>query len=149
MRLIFSRSPTMDSLNPPVRRVAHGIGCLVRRMERRARRRASAQLESQRDGAARRGGPVRLRPHRTGRLVEGIVAGRFSPALASSDEPADVRSFDRHFSGWRAESIDRDLVPRVYDLLLDGQYRARLRIDRSVADPADPANVDRYEGRLK
>lgn len=78
-----------------------------------------------------------------GRVVEGILVGRFSRHSQSPERPVERTSYTRHITGWNSEYLDRDIVPRVYDVLIHDQYRARLRIDRAPRTPGA------WVGRLK
>src|SRR5215470_1629832 len=78
-----------------------------------------------------------------GTIVEGILVGRFSNDMRSPAKPAELTSYVFHVSGWNSAYLDRSPAPRVYELLIDNEYRARLRIDVSADSPS------RYAGRLK
>lgn len=65
-----------------------------------------------------------------GHIVEGVIKGRASSPRTSSTQPA-VTAFTRHFTGWNASHIDQQITPRAFDLQLDGDYLARLRIDET------------------
>jgi hypothetical protein len=76
-----------------------------------------------------------------GKIVEGIIVGRFThdPYSNTSPEPRfGSPPYTNHFTGWNSDYIDgKDIVPRVYDVSLDGNYRGisgkcygLLRIDR-------------------
>lgn len=86
-----------------------------------------------------------------GTIVEGILVGRFSRHQNDSRERrfSDYAAYRNHFTGWNSNYIDRnDIVPRVYDIVLDADYRGilnnrchgLLRLDRSRS---------RFIGRLK
>jgi hypothetical protein len=77
------------------------------------------------------------------RIVEGILVGRFSHDTASSAKPAQLAEYKYHVTGWNADYLDQDLVPRVYELIINTRYHARLRIDRS------PDGASANTGRLK
>lgn len=98
---------------------------------------ASRQLEFRRNGGGfwqwYRGG-----------VVEGVFAGRFSSSAASPDRPALTgAAYSFHVTGWDSDYLDRDIAPRVYEVVINTNFRARLRIDRSPEDPT------RFVGRLK
>lgn len=76
------------------------------------------------------------------RVVDGVLTGRYAPSDDGA-EPADRTRYGGHVSGWRAETFDRALAPRVWDLVLDNRYRARLRLDRSATAPSG------FEARIK
>lgn len=63
-------------------------------------------------------------------IVEGVLKGRISQAGASPAQPA-IANFTRHVTGWNATHLDVALAPRAFDVVLDEQHRARLRIDES------------------
>lgn len=77
-----------------------------------------------------------------GHIVEGVLKGRASNARTSPLQPA-VIEFTSHLTGWNASHIDQQLTPRTFDLLIDGEHLARLRIDRSA-----PAS-EQYVGQMK
>jgi dienelactone hydrolase/protocatechuate 3,4-dioxygenase beta subunit len=64
-------------------------------------------------------------------VVEGILVGRFSHHLHSTARPNDIAAYTAHVSGWNSDYLDDDITPRVYEVLMNEQYKARLRIDRS------------------
>jgi len=76
----------------------------------------------------------------SGTIIEGIIVGRFSHSTDTVTEPRLNPSIYRnHFTGWNSNYIDgKNIVPRVYDVTLDGNYRGvnnskcqgLLRIDR-------------------
>lgn len=74
--------------------------------------------------------------------VEGVLTGRLAPREALGTEPAAGR-FLAHVTGWNATYLDRDLVPRTWDVLLDNGDQATLRIDRAES------GVTAYAGSLK
>src|SRR5215469_14636912 len=78
-----------------------------------------------------------------GTIVEGILVGRFSDDTRSPDKPAELASYVFHVTGWNSTYIDRSPAPRVYELLIGNEYRARLRIDVSADSPSG------YTGRFK
>jgi acetyl esterase/lipase len=65
-----------------------------------------------------------------GSVVEGIFVGRFSPSSSSPDEPENLVGYSSHVTGWNSTYLDSALVPRVWELLIDNNARARLRIDQ-------------------
>ena len=75
-----------------------------------------------------------------GTIVEGIIVGRFSHSTDTVVKPRFYPStYSNHFTGWNSNYIDgKNIVPRVYDVTLDGNYRGiytskchgLLRIDR-------------------
>jgi hypothetical protein len=63
-----------------------------------------------------------------GKIVEGIIVGHFShdPYANTSPEPRfGTSAYINHFTGWNSNYIDRknNIVPRVFDVSLDGRYR--------------------------
>lgn len=68
----------------------------------------------------------------TADVVEGTMMGRFASGAVGDDEPVATR-YRGHLTGWNATLLDRDIVPRTFDLLhADGRH-ARLQIDRAAA----------------
>ncbi|MFN7997151.1 MAG: hypothetical protein U0Q18_26285 [Bryobacteraceae bacterium] len=65
------------------------------------------------------------------RIVEGVIAGRFSHSTTSAQKPSQLTSFQYHVTAWNSTYLDTSLTPRVWELLIDQSQRARLRIDRS------------------
>ena len=63
--------------------------------------------------------------------VEGTLRGRFAVGEVSDDEPAATR-YRGHVTGWNATLLDRDIVPRTFDLRWDDGRRGRLQLDRAV-----------------
>lgn len=78
-----------------------------------------------------------------GVVVEGIFVGRFSHSSQSSARPQQLSAFAWHATGWNSNYLDANLAPRVFEVLLNNDYRARLRIDYS------PDAASQYGGRLK
>lgn len=78
-----------------------------------------------------------------GTVVEGVFVGRFSHNSRSSDRPAQLTDYASHVTGWNSAYLDRDIVPRVYEVLANGNFRGRLRIDRA------PGNPTQFIGRMK
>lgn len=85
-----------------------------------------------------------------GRVVEGIFVGRFSHNKHSPECPSQNNNYVNHVVGWNSSYFDSDIVPRVYDIILDADYRGLhdakcrgiLRIDRAN-------NSSNFIGRLK
>ncbi|HLZ57215.1 MAG TPA: hypothetical protein VKR06_09735 [Ktedonosporobacter sp.] len=65
-----------------------------------------------------------------GRVVEGILVGRYAHSTDSEQKPAQLTDYACHVSGWNSDYLDQDIVPRSYDLVLNNDARARLRLDR-------------------
>jgi len=76
-----------------------------------------------------------------GTVVEGVLIGRFSHDTNSPQKPAQLASFSYHVTGWNSTVLDRDIVPRSYDLVINTNSFARLRIDRLPSG--------QFVGRLK
>ncbi|HMI84808.1 MAG TPA: hypothetical protein VK550_11995 [Polyangiaceae bacterium] len=68
-------------------------------------------------------------------VVEGTMTGRYAFALGGRSGPADWASNSGHLMAWRRESFDADLVPRVFDIVIDDGRFVRLRLDRNESDP--------------
>lgn len=66
-----------------------------------------------------------------GTIVEGVITGRFTCATRSSASPPPEHCFLHRFTGWNSDYLDRDIVPRVYDIVLGQRCKAILRLDRS------------------
>jgi hypothetical protein len=64
-----------------------------------------------------------------GTVVAGVMTGRLARAAAAA-LPADT-SFATHFSAWTS-AVDKDMVPRVFDLLVGDDSLVRLRLDRAA-----------------
>jgi hypothetical protein len=65
------------------------------------------------------------------RSVEGVLVGRASNSTDGGDPPSDVSLLSLHVTGWNEFYFGRDIVPRTYELVLDGKH-ARLRLDRDA-----------------
>ena len=74
-------------------------------------------------------------------IVEGVLVGRFSHSTNSSQKPSQLTAFAYHVTGWNSNYLDQDIVPRAYDLVINSNFLAKLRIDRT----SDGQHV----GRLK
>ena len=63
-----------------------------------------------------------------GTIVEGIIVGRFSHSTDTMVKPRfNPSTYSNHFTGWNSNYIDgKNIVPRVYDVTLDGNYRGIL-----------------------
>lgn len=83
-----------------------------------------------------------LRQWFRGTIVEGIFTGRFAESAESQADPVSLEAYKFHVTGWNSGVFDQSLVPRVYELLLNHEYRARLRIDAGLRGL-------RFAGRLK
>lgn len=73
-----------------------------------------------------------------GTIAEGVLVGRFGPK--DQDGPATLT---KHVTGWNADVLAAEGGAHVYELIVNGRYRARLRLDSPCADEASCA------GRLK
>ena len=83
-----------------------------------------------------------------GTIAAGVIAGRWMDQRPKSDAWPNPHLYANHFTGWRAESFDAALAPRVYDLLVDAprdrgvKLHATLRLDAAV-------EAGRYRGTFK
>jgi dienelactone hydrolase len=77
-----------------------------------------------------------------GTIVEGVLVGRFSHNQQSSAKPTLV-NYTFHVTGWNSAYVGQGLVPRAYELLVNDNYRAVLRIDFSASTATG------FVGRLK
>lgn len=85
-----------------------------------------------------------------GRVVEGIFVGRFSHNTHSPKCPSQNSNYVNHVVGWNSSYFDSNIVPRVYDIILDADYRGLrdvqcrgiLRVDRAN-------NESNFIGRMK
>ena len=75
-----------------------------------------------------------------GTVVEGVFVGRYSHSQHSALKP-DLKHFRFHVTGWNSTLLDRDIVPRSYDLTINKNRHAQLRIDRFP--------TGQFVGRLK
>jgi dienelactone hydrolase len=83
-----------------------------------------------------------------GTIVEGVFVGRYSHSQESAQKP-DLLEFRFHVTGWNSTLLDRDIVPRSYDLIIDKHHHARLRIDRLPPGHVDRPPTEQFVGRLK
>src|SRR5207244_380629 len=67
-------------------------------------------------------------------VVEGVLAGRFASSAKLATRPSVLTVYDGHVTGWQKEQFEQELTPRVFDVMLRGQYRAVVRVDRSSDD---------------
>ena len=77
-----------------------------------------------------------------GKIVHGIYVGRFAQDSRSQSKP-DIYRYLAFASGWNATYLDTDIVPRVYEVLIEDGSHGRLRLDRQ-----SPGSQT-YIGRLK
>ncbi len=89
----------------------------------------------------RRVGAILWQWHR-GKIVHGIYVGRFAQDSRSQSKP-DIYRYRAFASGWNATYLDTDIVPRVYEVLIEDGSHSRLRLDRQ-----SPGSQT-YIGRLK
>lgn len=68
-----------------------------------------------------------------GRIADGIFKGR--AAWTGGVAEPSITHFQRLVSGWNSTVLDQDIVPRAFDLVVNGSFRAHLRIDRNPAAP--------------
>lgn len=66
-------------------------------------------------------------------VVEGTLSGRYAAESLGTNGMAPS-AHKGHVMGWRKETFDRDLVPRVFDVVVDDGRFVRIRLDR---DPLD------------
>jgi hypothetical protein len=85
-------------------------------------------------------GTLRFRAHEAGEwrsyvlhVVDGTLVGRYS--ADAGGHPTPIVAQGGHMMGWRRETFDADIAPRVFDLTIGAGRYARLRIDRDSADP--------------
>ncbi|MGA3325175.1 MAG: hypothetical protein ABSF45_11935 [Terriglobia bacterium] len=78
-----------------------------------------------------------------GTVVKGVLVGPLTTSSESPDCPLQPTSYTVQVTGWNSNKLDRDIVPRVYEVLLNNESRGRLRIDRSSSES------QRFAGRLK
>jgi hypothetical protein len=83
-----------------------------------------------------------------GTIVEGVFVGRFSHSQQSDSRP-DPLAFRFHVTGWNSTFLDGDFVPRSYDVTIDKNRRARLRLDRLPPGHVDHSPTEQFVGRLK
>jgi dienelactone hydrolase len=74
-----------------------------------------------------------------GAIVQGVLVGRF--AMGTQVVKPPVAAYIYHVTGWNSDYFDRDIAPRVYEIVANGVLRGRLRIDRAAGGS--------YTGRLK
>lgn len=70
------------------------------------------------------------------KITDGVMVGRLAPTVSPEIEPDDPATYDTHVTGWRAETFDAELAPRVWDILIEGNAKARIRLDRSMTSPS-------------
>jgi len=83
-----------------------------------------------------------------GTIVEGVFVGRFSHSQRSDRRP-DLLEFHSHVTGWNSTFLDQDIVPRSYDLTINQNQHARLRLDRLPPGQVDRPPTEQFVGRLK
>src|SRR5262249_47271535 len=76
-----------------------------------------------------------------GTVVAGVFAGRFAQ-VSSAAKPGKLNAYSYHVTGWNSTHLDRGITPRVFNVLLNNQYRAWLRIDSGRGSK-------KFIGRLK
>jgi dienelactone hydrolase len=77
------------------------------------------------------------------RLEDGVLAGRYAPVATGAAKPEDLTAYSGRVTGWRDETFNAHIVPRSWDILIDGHTSAVLRVDRSASGATD------FVGRLK
>ncbi len=65
-------------------------------------------------------------------VIDGTMIGRYAFDIDGRSGPADWSTNSGHIMGWRSESFDDDIVPRVFDIVVDDGRFARLRLDRNA-----------------
>lgn len=68
-------------------------------------------------------------------LVEGTLVGRFATGSMADSEPVATR-YVGHITGWNATLLDRELVPRTFDVRWSDGRRGRLQIDSAAGEAA-------------
>ena len=63
-------------------------------------------------------------------IRDGILAGRYA---VQEDAPTDPAAYAGRLIAWRDETFGADIVPRVWDVSLDGHHQGIVRIDRAAA----------------
>lgn len=77
-----------------------------------------------------------------GVATAGVFSGRMAETAVLAGMPSEL-AYSRHVTGWNETVLDNDIVPRTYDMVVNGGFLARLRIDR------DPVAPGRYIGQFK
>jgi acetyl esterase/lipase len=77
-----------------------------------------------------------------GTIVEGIFVGRFAQAK-NAGKPAQLTAYASHATGWNSTYLDKGIVPRVFNVVHNDNYRTWIRID------AAPGNPKQFTGRLR
>jgi dienelactone hydrolase len=67
-------------------------------------------------------------------VIEGTMIGRYASDTDGSSGTT-WSLYSGHLTGWRRESFDHDIVPRVFDIVIDDGRFARLRVDRDASNP--------------
>jgi dienelactone hydrolase len=87
-------------------------------------------------------GPSFWEWHR-GTITHGVYVGRFSHDRNQDQKPDDITRYQGFASGWNSTYLDTDIVPRVYEVLIDDRSHGRLRIDRAAPGSGQ------FTGRLR
>ena len=66
----------------------------------------------------------------SGKIVEGVFVGRYSHSTSSAEPPSKLTDYSRHATGWNSTYLDTSNMPRVWELQINQNDRARLRIDK-------------------
>ena len=69
-------------------------------------------------------------------VVEGTMIGRYAFDFGGRSGPADWSVNSGHLMGWRSESFDAVIVPRIFDIVVEDGRSARLRLDRNASNPS-------------
>ena len=87
-------------------------------------------------------GQLRFRAREDGKLfsyavdvVEGTMIGRYAVNVGASVGSGRWAAYSGHLMGWRSETFDDDIVPRVFDIVIDDGRYARVRLDRNADEP--------------
>jgi dienelactone hydrolase len=88
-------------------------------------------------------------------VKDGIATGRLAPVITDAP-PSDLLAYNLQLIGWQEEAFAHDIVPRVFDLTIDGTTRAILRIDddglggsRPLHDAISTGMRRQFMGQLK
>lgn len=77
------------------------------------------------------------------RVQDGVLVGRYARVQAGVERPADATAYAGQVTGWRDETFSGDIVPRVWDVIVDDRHQAVLRVDRAAIEG------NAFVGRLK
>ncbi len=80
-------------------------------------------------------------------IADGVVTGRYT-RTATFQVPAP-QDFQAPVAGWRHETFDADIVPRTFDIAVDGLGKAVLRLDAGPGEGEAEGESKRVIGQLK